>query len=282
MSSSITLQVGPVALELVSNDSEYISQIEKQWGSFKATSDPKGKVIIKTKNIKHSEVIVKNGKEVEYKFMNNVAFNGITISAATPAYIGDYDMSKHEGEIIVSITSKEDLLPIRNFIRMVWGLLLLKKDCLLMHASGINNNGNAFIFTGKPLQGKSTIAKKNLHLDVYGDECIGILLKDNKAFMIPTFFGGELDNFQKPPVPLRGVCLIEKNLPLSLTLLPNTEGYYGLLQNNMTYLPFDKRSPEVYKELFSLTKKAKDLIKVYKLTSKVDDNIWEVLDEIRS
>ncbi len=277
MSQSISLQVGPVALTFITNNEEYAQFIKKEWGSFKAITQPLGIITLTTKLTNHSQVIVKNGKEVEYLFTDNVGFKNDLITTATPALIGEYNTKTNLGEALLNITSNEDLLPLRNFVRLVWGILLLKENCLLMHASGIKNNNKGYLFTGKPGQGKTTIAKKSLHLDVYGDECVGVHIKDDQAWLIPTFFGGELSNTQKDPVSINTTCIIEKNKPLSIQPLTNIKGFYALLQNNLIYMVYDKRSPEVFKKIISVTKQANQYINVCSLTSQLNDNIWTVL-----
>jgi hypothetical protein len=101
------------------------------------------------------------------------------------------------------------------FLRVLYSLLILKKNGVLLHASAVTRKGRAWIFTGRSGAGKTTIARLAHPAPVLNDEIVALVPGNRGA--VPQVFGtpfwGEMGS--GPPFsrsyPLAAVLLLFKS-----------------------------------------------------------------------
>ncbi|MEL6441766.1 MAG: hypothetical protein AAFQ80_21245 [Cyanobacteria bacterium J06621_8] len=139
------------------------------------------------------DVIIKVGKLLNSPlFINNVAHCYQLTTEGMYAYwegVGTF-LIKEGREIIVDPVAEADEYRLRLFILgAAIGTILHQRGLLVLHASGVDIDGQAVVFMGNKGWGKSTIAA-NLNAKGYnliGDDVIAIDLSGKEPMVLPAF-----------------------------------------------------------------------------------------------
>lgn len=126
-------------------------------------------------------------------------------------------------------------------------LNLISFDGMMLHASAVVVNGEAYLFSAPSGTGKST--HTNLWLEKFGDSAYilnddkpAIRLMDGKAMAFGTPFSGKFDISRNIGVPIRGIAFLERSAENSCERMEQKQAIYSLMNqsirpsNQMTYI----------------------------------------------
>ncbi|MBI4974101.1 hypothetical protein HZC27_05845 [Candidatus Roizmanbacteria bacterium] len=101
---------------------------------------------------------------------------------------------------------------INYIVRSIISFCCLSKNILCLHASSCISNSGGYVFTGPSGFGKTTIVKKFEEEDVYSNDT-AIIKKKGAAFLLfsSPFDKKHLGGFEKKPISIRGVFLLQKS-----------------------------------------------------------------------
>jgi hypothetical protein len=90
-------------------------------------------------------------------------------------------------------------------------LLLAKHGGLMVHACGLERDGQGYLFVGPSGQGKTTIARlAKGRYNVLNDDRVVLRMKDGRPWMFGTPWHGELSQVSPAGVPLQRLFFIEQ------------------------------------------------------------------------
>ncbi|MEW6027512.1 MAG: hypothetical protein AB1599_09500 [Planctomycetota bacterium] len=116
---------------------------------------------------------------------------------------------------------EENIYQFDTLLRLLYSHIMLKDNGFLIHACGIRNNNDGYLFAGRSGSGKTTLARKTPYQDVLSDELVGLRLSDSNPVLMGTPFWGE---FQKGGQPvscaLKGIYFLSKGIRPKLIPLP--------------------------------------------------------------
>ncbi|MDR2927582.1 MAG: hypothetical protein LBV41_05195 [Cytophagaceae bacterium] len=143
----------------------------------------------------------------------------------------------------------------------------------LIHASGVSDNGNGYLFTGVSGIGKSTMAK-------LWDEDGVVIINDDRLWIqavngIWTMFSTPMMHYSQKPLmaPLSKIFLLSQMPENSVSQISGAKGAVLLMTNCIQHL-FDKKITASYVDtIFDITAK----VPVYNLGFKPDRQIVEMI-----
>ncbi len=147
--------------------------------------------------------------------------------------------------------------------------LVMNSNGFLIHASGINDNGNGYLFTGVSGIGKSTMAQIWLKsgAQIVNDDRL-MIYKENEAYLFSNTPMPHYNDFAKQ-VPLKAIFLLTQSKDNYCNKITGTQALSKVMANFIQQL-FDKDMVEKHIE------KAIELVtqvRVYELGFKPDDDI---------
>ena len=116
----------------------------------------------------------------------DVVFTQGCYVVSTPIYEGKIDPISHTAYLF--LRSKNQILDIEFFIKMVVSYGLYELGGFLLHSAGIVRNNKAFLFFGKSGSGKSTVSKLSVNDIILSDEIVGLTYSGDKAVAHSTPF----------------------------------------------------------------------------------------------
>ncbi len=178
MNKTKTLQIvaGDIPLAITLDDHQILKQLQSLYAPFAGGGDAACKIKIKvTKGT--SNVSVQD--QVDIKFSNHV------YQVINSEYSARIDLKKKIGTI--DISSDWKLEACSNAIKNVYTFLIINTGGLVLHASGVARQEQAYIFCGSSGAGKTTVAEISQENVVLGEELIGIKADAQswRAFSIP-------------------------------------------------------------------------------------------------
>lgn len=136
---------------------------------------------------------------------------------------------------------------------------------MLLHASAVVVDGEAYLFSAPSGTGKST--HTGLWLEYFGDRAYilnddkpAIRIVDGKCYAYGTPFSGKFDLSRNARVPIKGIAVVERAQTNSIVRLSEREAIYALL--NQTVRP---QSVELYTKLLETIQFVITQVPIYKL-----------------
>ncbi|MCL2508291.1 MAG: hypothetical protein FWF05_03850 [Oscillospiraceae bacterium] len=115
---------------------------------------------------------------------------------------------------------------------------LVRFDGMLLHASAVALDGDAYLFSAKSGVGKSTHAR--LWLDYFGgrsviinDDKPAVRIVGGRAFVFGTPFCGKDDVNENMSAPLKAVCFLEQSARNGIERLSGARAVYALLNQSL-------------------------------------------------
>lgn len=123
--------------------------------------------------------------------------------------------------------------------------LLIDKDILLFHGSAIAVDGQGYLFTAKSGTGKSTHTK--LWRELFGEGAVMVNddkpllhITDNAVTVYGTPWDGKHHLSSNISVPLKGICILERDITNHIKRIRKTQAYPMLLQQSYRSINPDK------------------------------------------
>ncbi len=165
----------------------------------------------------------------------------------------------------------------QNALRVLLAYLLSESNGMLLHASGVVVNGEAYVFFGRSGSGKSTVAalSKSLGYQVLSDDLIALRKLPNGYFVYGLPFKGSHPEAVVSPgrYPLAGIFHLQKSDEVTLSPLQPGRAVGQLL----SCLPFFHQDSHAMTRMLPLVS---DLILGcggYELSFRADASFWELL-----
>ena len=263
----ITIELAGMPMELIVDNNDVFECIKREWKRFTTKNVPFGRI-----NVTAGYTDGKLSGVVESGFH----FSGGVYTSNNRFSGGSFDFRSGTGSVNVMI-NKNRLYGLSRFLVPIWSIFLLHKQKLLMHACGVEKSGQGYMFSGPQQSGKSTIAQKSSKYHIFGDEIIILSLKDDSVVMSPTMLEGEYLARKGEEAALKKIYFIEHGNRLTVKKMTDQEKFYSVMKNSFPFMLFEKKSPEVFRTLFKLASHYSLMVDCYRLTSRKEDDVWEVI-----
>jgi hypothetical protein len=180
------------------------------------------------------------------------------------------DLVAREGEAKLSLGQNW-----QNVLRATYFYLLLERQGLLLHASGLTRTPYAYIFPGPSGAGKTTVVRNSQGMPILNDEIVAIRMRGVEAIAHGTPFCSERsrpgENIAAPVKGLYFPCHSQENY---LTRLSPKEILNRLLPCVCTYTTFRPR----LKKIFDLAAELAESVPGYALHFSPDPSFWQVIN----
>ncbi|MBI4713275.1 MAG: hypothetical protein HY762_08270 [Planctomycetes bacterium] len=125
----------------------------------------------------------------------------------------------------ISVSVKnENIYQLDSLLRKRYAEALLDRGGFMLHACGISEGRNGYLFAGQSGSGKTTLARKSSPGRVLSDELVAVRVKGNRVFISGTPFLGEFkDGGQPIEKPLRAIYFLSKGDSLKLSRISTSE-----------------------------------------------------------
>ena len=158
------------------------------------------------------------------------------------------DFKTKKGKIILAGTEAEIWSSMERFITGLFSILLIEKNMLLMHAAALQRDGKAYVFSGPPDSGKTTVAEKDMR-NLLCDEAVVLKSTESGLMTIPTMFSGNYPAKISQEMPLGNIYFIRHGSGLKAERLPVAESFYNIILNSFAFMLFGKGSAYVFSAL---------------------------------
>jgi len=198
------------------------------------------------------------------------------------------DSAALQGEIGLTVVRRDDLTIVRItelielFVCTAFIFyFVLNGTGTFIHACGISDGNNGYIFTGPSGYGKSTIAKLSSPRTVLCDEMV-LLKKDNcgRKSVFGTPFVGESAGLNRG-VPCGGIYFIEQSLSDELLPISRMAGVISLMKEGMmgNFLSL-KGIQDIFpsRDFLTLLLDLLEGIPCYRLRFRKDNSFWRLID----
>ncbi len=164
----------------------------------------------------------------------------------------------------------------QNVLRLIYFFGFLEWGGLLLHASSVIRQEQAFLFPGPPEAGKTTIIRNSPGMTVLSDEISAVDLNGTGAPVAygTPFFGDWGEPGDKASAPVRGLFFPVKSEINRVTPLNRKETLANLLPCVFTFTTWQ---PRLHK-LFELSLNLADRVPGYLLEFKPEPDFWQVID----
>jgi hypothetical protein len=118
------------------------------------------------------------------------------------------------------------------FLRVFYSIVLLENNGFLVHAAGLAEQNNGYLFAGASESGKTTTAKKANDFQVLSDELVIIRQINRDVYLFSTPFNGDYNGLiLSKSVYLEAILFLNKNIPNGFTRLSKIETFSNLMAN---------------------------------------------------
>ena len=213
--------------------------------------------------------------------------------ANMPKYKSDFD---EEAEIFINITKQmsmeyQDENPHFTLGSCEYSMAgsqfytqLLDHDGMMLHASSIMMDGNAYLFSARSGTGKST--HTSLWQKVYGkdravnfnDDKPAMRIIDSKAYACGTPFSGKSDINLNVIVPLKAICFLERSETNYIEKIPPFKAIPLIINQTI----FKGQPPEIQQKVQNMIAKIISLVPVYKLGCNISDEAAILAHDVMS
>jgi hypothetical protein len=165
-----------------------------------------------------------------------------------------------------------------NFLASIIYYWLFRKNIITLHASGVIRNGKAFIFPGPSETGKTTIAKLSA----------GKIMNDNEIIIkkIGKEYFAYASPFQRRDIKpknikasIKGIFFLKGKNKNKIIKLKNENAFNELIKNQYPHKMSYENKGDL-KILLNWGNTISEKIPSYKISFKIGENIWRMLDEI--
>jgi hypothetical protein len=164
----------------------------------------------------------------------------------------------------------------RNVLRVLYFYGFLEGQGLLLHASGLMRQGQAYLFPGVAEAGKTTIVRHSPGMPVLSDEVVAVQLAGNgnpaTAYGTP-FYGDWGQPGERLAAPVRGLYFPVKASGTQLLPLTPRETLTRLLPCIFTYTTFRSR----LEQLFHLASELVFQVPGFALHFRPEPEMWEAI-----
>ncbi len=168
--------------------------------------------------------------------------------------------------------------------RYIWSTIglaesLLRFDVLLMHASFIEVDGEAILFTAPCETGKSTQAElwhKHCGANIINGDKAGLCYSDGKVYACGVPFCGTSGICENKCLPLKAIVELGQSPVNTVRKLTSVEGFQAVMRN--TYI--DMHIPQVPMMCVDLISKMLQQVSVYHLDCTPDEQAIEALKSV--
>jgi len=149
---------------------------------------------------------------------------------------------------------RKDIYSFDSFLRVYISDVLNKHNGLLIHSAGVVFNDRVFLFVSKSGGGKTTITRIFSDYSVLSDELVCVLFENNKVFIYPSPFYGELRmrSFPNKKAVLFKIFLISKSN-----------------RNYEEEIGFSKKLIGILRSVVNFNKDKKVILKIFKKVEKL-------------
>jgi len=263
-----TIELAGIPIELVTDSGTLSRDIQNNWKGFISKKNPHATIRVISETC--PEKPATNTKD-------DARFSGNIYELHNWFADGRFDFSGKSGEVRIRIEEGKMLDALGRFVRNVWGLFLLQRGMLLMHAAAVGMGRHGYLFLGPSSSGKTTIAGKSSGQRLCDDSVILKMDAKGRPCIIPTMLGGDYPAVKEQEFPLKGAYFIRQSDRLKSRKLTETEAFYGMLNNCIPFMGFERRSPEVFRRLFKLAHSYSSIADCYALESRKEDDVWKVI-----
>lgn len=182
---------------------------------------------------------------------------------------GCFDFLTHEGEI----WQPPNILLTESFLRAVYSHLLIANHGFMLHAAGIVQKNNGYVFFGPSGAGKSTVTNLSTGT-ILADEAIAVRKVNGCYYLFGApFWKGK--NIRLPLKRVKGLFALKKNSSNHTTRLTPSEGTRRLLSS----LEFGIESPKLTKQLFATALEVLSFVPCYDLYFTKGNSFWDAIYE---
>ncbi len=165
-----------------------------------------------------------------------------------------------------------------NILASIIYYWLLRKNILVLHASGVIKNKKAYIFSGKPGAGKTTIAKFSKGTIMNDNEII--IRRINSQFIA---FSSPLQRrdlaTKNEYAPISAIFFLKRRNFKRIKKLKPDETFKRLVMNHYVS-EISYKNKEDIRTLFTTCHKIAKNVASYELSFQLTDNIWREINEI--
>lgn len=123
----------------------------------------------------------------------------------------DCKIFRQNGGFVGSGLSRSSIYTFDSLLRVLWTQLLLLRNGFLVHACGVCNGSESYLFPGKSGTGKTTLARKSPLTNVLSDELVGVQVQNKKSMLMGTPFWGEFRQGGLPVTQkIQGIYFLER------------------------------------------------------------------------
>ena len=144
-------------------------------------------------------------------------------------------MSKMDAMGVIEIDFSDPLAgkALTSFIRITFSLFILKENGMLIHASAVELNGEAFLFMGKSGTGKSTHSMLWQQCfpscNLLNDDNPAVRITGGKVMAFGTPWSGKTPCYKNKAYPVKGMVLLEQAKANHFTQLKGIEAFIAIL-----------------------------------------------------
>lgn len=193
-------------------------------------------------------------------------------------YSGTFD-AKHK-QAYIRLIGQHHLGSALNAIRQIISQQVFSEDGLVLHASCVAKDSEAFIFAGRSGAGKSTAAMLSSGMRIISDDLTAVRKTGNSlsAWGLPSIseYGHAQTISKHPPAnafPIRGLFLLSQDTRNFLIPVSNASAAAHLLA-----LPRHKFEAETLGKLLELLADLTDHVPTYELHFKKDPSFWDCIN----
>jgi hypothetical protein len=171
------------------------------------------------------------------------------------------------------------VLAVENALRVLFALLLLRRDGLLLHAAGVLRDPGATVLFGRSGSGKTTVARMARGRPVLGDDMVALRREADGWHAFATPFGGELARRRRSrSARLNQLYRLRQGSDFDVRPMAPARGVAELIQSAI--LPAAR--PEEQALALERCGSLQDEVGVHELSFPLDNGLWRWLDGRRS
>lgn len=270
---NLTLSLGEISVLLRSEEQKIIGLSKEAFKGFISSNQ--------RPTIKINVVFDEELKDINpYAFGNphrsSVIKEGANIFIRGSVYKGMFDLKSLEAEIRQGIS----VAPVYLSLRFIVSVYLPMVDGFLVHSASVAKDEKAFLFSGPPQSGKSTIAQLSHHHTILSDD-FSIIRKMNGKFCCfgSPFWGhvetkGENIKNEKGHIPIKGIYFLKQDDETYLRKLDKVNAVLKLIQN-ISVITKDRNIDE---RIIRLADEFTNKVSVNSLHFKLDNSFWRCIE----
>lgn len=184
--------------------------------------------------------------------------------------IGFIDLKNRIAEI--GVPRKDEVFILYNFLRVILSYLLAPNHGILLHASGIVKDREAYLFVGQPDSGKSTIAQVSKELKVLSDDCVCVRKVNGSFYGFGTPWSPLSNNGSAV---LRKIFFLRRGKKLEFKKMTMPKLMEGLFWHGR----FANLNFNLTEGILNTISEIANSIPSYEMYFSLNDNIWKGIEK---